>query len=123
MSYYCHITPGRLRIKTPTIKQNPAEIEKIRELLGSFPEIDAVSINSLIGSVTINYSGSQRNCESILKVLEEKGYYKSSQAENKEHLFETVVSRAGLTLGRLILGAAVEKALEGSMLSFLALLV
>jgi hypothetical protein len=123
MSYYCHITPGRLRIKTPIIKQNPAEIEKIRQLLHSFPGIDAVSINGLTGSVTINHSGCEANCESILKMLEEKGYYQSSQTEENEYPIETVVSRVGTTLGRVILGAAVEKVLEGSMLSFLALLV
>ena len=123
MSYYCHITPGRLRIKTPIIKQNPAESEKVRQLLDSFPGIDAVAINSLTGSITINYSGSQTDCKSILKVLEEKGYYKIGQTQEKEHPLEAVVSRVGPTLGRMILGAAVEKVFEGSMFSFLALLV
>jgi len=123
MSYYCHITPGRLRIKTPIIRQNPAEIEKVRQLLHSFPGIDSFSINDLTGSVTINYSSSQTDCKSILEVLEEKGYYKVARTEEKEDPIETVVSRVGPTLGRVILGAAVEKVFEGSMLSFLALLV
>jgi copper chaperone CopZ len=123
MSYYCHITPGRLRIKTPIIKQNPIEIERVRELLHSLPGVDAVSINALTGSVTINHSGSQTDAGSILNVLEKNGYYKISQTMEQEHPIETVVSKVGTTVGRAILGAAVEKVFEGSMLSLLALLV
>ena len=123
MSYYCHITPGRLRIKTPIIKQNPVEIEKVRRLLQSLPGIDAFSVNGLTGSITINYSCIETDYQSILKILEENGYYKISQTQEIEHPIETVVSKVGTTLGKAILGAAVEKAFEGSMLSFLALLV
>ena len=123
MSYYCHITPGRLRVKTPIIKQNPVEIEKVRGLLQSVSGVDAVSINALTGSITINHSGCATDSESILNMLEEKGYYKTSPTEELEHPIETVVSRVGTTVGKAILGAVVEKAFEGSMLSLLAFLV
>ena len=123
MGYYCHITPGRLRIKTPIIKQNPAEIEKVRGLLLSVSGVDAVSINVLTGSITINHSGNASDPESILNILEEKGYYKTSATDEQEHPIETVVSRVGTTVGKAIVGAVVEKAFEGSMLSLLAFLV
>ena len=123
MSYYCHITPGRLRIKTPIIKQNPVEIEKVRGLLESVSGVDAVSINALTGSITINHSGCASDSESILNMLEEKGYYRTSPTEELEHPIETVVSRVGTTVGKAIVGAVVEKAFEGSMLSLLAFLV
>ncbi len=123
MSYYCHSTPGRLRIKTPIIKQNPVEIEKVRGMLQSLSGIDAVSINALTGSVTINYSGGATDSESILSVLEQEGYYRISQEEEQEHPIETAVSKVGTTVGMALVGAFVEKAFEGSMLSFLAFLV
>jgi copper chaperone CopZ len=123
MSYYCHITPGRLRIKTPIIKQNPVEIEKVRGLLQSVSGVDAVSINALTGSITINHSGCATDSESILNMLKDKGYYKTSPEEEPEHPIETVVSRVGTTVGKAIVGAVVEKAFEGSMLSLLAFLV
>jgi len=123
MSYYCHITPGRVRIKTPVIKQNRLEAQRICELLHSLSGIEAVSINDLTGSVTINYRDRETDCESILKILEEQGYYRNSETENMEFPIETIVSKVGTTIGKAILGVAVEKALEGSMLSFLALLV
>jgi copper chaperone CopZ len=78
MSYYCHSTPGRLRIKTPIVKQNPVEVEKVRGMLESLSGVDAVSINALTGSITINYSDCETDSESILSILEEKGYYRIS---------------------------------------------
>jgi copper chaperone CopZ len=123
MSYYCHSTPGRLRIKTPVIKQNPVKIEKVRGTLRALPGVDAVSINSLTGSITINYSGGATDSESILSILKEKGYYRTSSIEEQERPFEIVASKVGTTVGKAIVGALVEKAFEGSMLSFLALLI
>jgi len=123
MSYYCHSTPGRLRIKTPIIKQNPVEIEKVRGMLQALSGVDAVSINALTGSITINYSGSATDSESILSILKEKGYYRISPIEEQEHPVEDAVSKVGTAMGKAIVGAFVEKAFEGSMLSFLALLI
>jgi copper chaperone CopZ len=123
MSYYCHSTPGRLRIKTPIIKQNPVEIEKVRGTLRALSGVNAVSINALTGSITINYSGGATDSESILSILKEKGYYRISPIEEQEHPIENAVAKVGTTVGKAIVGAFVEKAFEGSMLSFLALLI
>jgi copper chaperone CopZ len=123
MSYYCHSTPGRLRIKTPIIKQNPVEIEKVSAMLEALSGVDAVSINALTGSITINYSGWATDSESILSILKEKGYYRISPTEEQEHPIETAVSKVGTAMGKAIVGAFVEKAFEGSMLSFLGLLI
>lgn len=123
MSYYHHSTPGRLRIKTPIIKQNPVEIEKVRGMLQALSGVDAVSINALTGSITINYSDCATDSESILSILQEKGYYRISPIEEQEHPIGDVVSKVGTTVGKAIVGAFVEKVFEGSMLSLLALLI
>jgi hypothetical protein len=49
-------TPGRLRIKTPIIKRNPAEIDKVGRLLQSLPAVDSFDIKAVTGSITINYT-------------------------------------------------------------------
>jgi hypothetical protein len=61
--------------------------------------------------------------ESILKLLEEKGYYRILPLEEQEHPMEAAVSKVGETVGKALVGAFVQQAFEGSMLSFLALLV
>ncbi len=121
MSCYCHITPGRLRIKTPIIRQNAGESERVRELLRALPGVQTVSVNGVTGSVTVHHDGSAADSESILSVLKENGYYRTSQ--EPDHSMESITSRIGATLGRVLLGAVVEKAFEGSLLSFLAFLV
>jgi copper chaperone CopZ len=123
MSYYCHSTPGRLRIKTPVIWRNPAEIAKAHRLLQSLPGVDAFDINPVTGSITINYTDWETGPEPILDALREKGYFKAPQNEEPDNRVETVVSKAGTAVGKAILGACVEKVFESSMLSFLALLV
>lgn len=126
MSCYCHITPGRLRVKTPIIRQNAGEAEKVRRMLQSTPGVENVCVNALTGSITVYHCGSETDSESILSVLKENGCYKVSEEHDApagdRHL-ESLVSRIGATVGKVILGAVVEKALEGSMLSFLAFLV
>jgi hypothetical protein len=122
MSCYCHSTPGRLRIKTPLIKRNPAEVDRARRLLQSLREIDAFDINPVTGSITITYADPVTDPESILNILREKGYFKVFQKE-EQHPIEAAVSKAGTTLGKVLVGAFVEKAFEGSMLSLLAFLV
>ncbi len=89
MSYYCHSTPGRLRIKTPVIKRNPVEIEKVRRLLQPLPEVGAFDINALTGSITINYTDSATDPESILNILRENGYFKVSPIKEEERPIET----------------------------------
>lgn len=123
MSYYCHSTPGRLRIKTPVIKRNPVEIEKVRRLLQPLPEVGAFDINALTGSITINYTDSATDPESILNILRENGYFKVSPIKEEERPIETAVSKVGITVGKAIVGAFIEKAFEGSMFSLLAFLV
>jgi copper chaperone CopZ len=121
MSCYCHITPGRLRVKTPIIRQNAAEAEKVRAMLQSVPGVRTVSVNAMTGSITVLHCGSAVDSESILSLLKKDGYFTVS--EERDHHMESLVSRVGATIGKVILGAVVEKAFEGSMLSFLAFLV
>jgi hypothetical protein len=58
-----------------------------------------------------------------LKILEKKGYYRISPLEEQEYPMQTAVSKVGETVGKALVGAFVQQAFEGSMLSFLALLV
>ena len=124
MSCCCHITPGRLRVKTPLIRQDALEAEKVRGVLGSIPGVQTVDVNDLTGSVTVRHSGSAADSESILGVLEKHGYFKApEEPEHHDRHVESLASRVGATVGKVILGAVVEKVFEGSMLSFLAYLV
>ncbi len=119
MPHYSRETPNQ----DTDNQAEPCENRASAQIARIFSGVETVSINALTGSIIINYSDCTTSAESILDILREKGYYHISQEEQPERAIETVVSRVGTTVGKFILGAAVEKAFEGSMLSLLAFLV
>jgi Heavy metal associated domain 2 len=54
--YVSHSIPGRIRIRVPDAKHNPALLEKLRESIVSAPGVKAVDCNPLTGSLLIRYS-------------------------------------------------------------------
>lgn len=55
-AYISHHIPGRVRIKVPDAKRNPALLEKMREVILSAPGVKTVDCNPLTGSLLIHYS-------------------------------------------------------------------
>ncbi len=123
MSFYCHNTPGRLRIKTPIIKQNMAEIDKIRNLLLSISEIESFTINPVTGSIVIKYDACEGDSEAILNVLKREGYYRVPQIKEDARVMEEAVTKVGKAVGKALVGVFVEKAFEGTMFSYLSLIL
>jgi hypothetical protein len=54
-AHVAHRSRGRLRIRVPSAKGNPAALEAIRKSLASMSGVNDVVVNESIGSVTINY--------------------------------------------------------------------
>lgn len=123
MSYYCHNTPGRLRVKTPIIKRNPVAIRQVGDILDSVSGINSFSINDLTGSIIIKYNPSAVDSKSILNTLGEKGYYAPEKAEENNLLSDETLSKAGQLIGKALIGACVEKAFEGSVLAYLSIIL
>jgi hypothetical protein len=123
MSYYCHNTPGRLRIKTPIIKRNPVEIRKVGNILDSVSGINSFSINDLTGSIIIKYNPNAIDSESILNMLGEKGYFHPDRIAENNAFSEETISKAGRVIGKALVGACVEMAFEGSVLAYLSVIL
>jgi hypothetical protein len=123
MNYYCHNTPGRLRIKTPIVKHNPVEIKKVGNILDSVSGINSFSINDLTGSIIIKYNPSTVDSKSILNVLGEKGYFHPDKVEENNLFSDETISKAGWVIGKALVGACVEMAFEGSVLAYLSVIL
>jgi hypothetical protein len=54
-AHVAHHSPGRLRIRVPSAKGNPAALEAIRASLASVTGVKDVQVNETIGSLTVNY--------------------------------------------------------------------
>jgi hypothetical protein len=54
-AHVAHHSRGRLRIRVPSAKGDPAALESIRQSLASVKGVQTVDVNESIGSVTVNY--------------------------------------------------------------------
>lgn len=50
-----HFLPGRIRLKMPTLRGNPAEAEALAHALRTLPGFKSMEISTLTGSVLIRY--------------------------------------------------------------------
>lgn len=97
MSYYYHNVPGRMRIKCPTLKNNPSADNHIQNLLSTIPGINKTEINPVTGSLLIKYSPESIAERDILSVLQNNGYFEPSRATHInpyiDNLSREVISR------------------------------
>ncbi len=119
MSCYLHHVPGRIRIKTPTIKGCPEtalELEKkVRAIYGVR---DAIA-NTLTGSLLVNYDPDVIEARAILEVVAQELRLDMSLAEGHDRYMEEALSKTGEKFGKAVLGIALGWVFEGSPLGLL----
>lgn len=121
--YYIHDIPGRLRIKTPVIKNNPDCIYQIRRLFEEIEGIKRISENMVTGSIIFYYDPHKIGQKQILEILKVNEIFDETRAITNDQYIQTAVSKGSHAVGRAVLGWVVSKALEGAGLSFLAVLI
>jgi len=123
MSYYIHNVPGRLRIKTPLIKKNQSIAEDVQNLLRPIIGISSTSFNLITGSIVINYDPKVITSKEIVSTLNYAGYFDLSKAVTNDEYIKTAAASMGQVVVKTLFGTFIESALEGSALSFIAILV
>lgn len=56
-----HQVPGRIRMKVPAAKGNPAQLEEIKQAFSLIPGIEQVDVNPDTGSITLRYDPDQHD--------------------------------------------------------------
>jgi hypothetical protein len=123
MNYYIHNVPGRLRIKIPVIRHNPANGLAVQALLMPLEGVERIQLSGLTGSVVINYDPQVIDPQALIDLLARNGYFDESKVISPEAHIQAAASKAGVKIGRAVFGWAVGKALEGSGFSLLAVLI
>lgn len=123
MNYYVHDVPGRLRIKTPMVKRSRSSARDVEGLIKQLRGINSIIVNFTTGSVVVLYDREIINSNLILNTLENEGLFDSSKAGSCDQYINEAASKAGQVLGKILFGAFVEKAFEGSALSYLAVFI
>jgi copper chaperone CopZ len=123
MSYYLHNIPGRLRVKTPQVKGNEARAEEVRRMLLTIEGVADVCINTVTGSILVQYDSGRVNHRELLEALREGDLFDPSKAVTNDQYIYGASLKAGSILKKAIVGTLVDKALEGSAFSLLAALI
>lgn len=123
MQSYYHCVPGRMRVKIPALKFQPAHGEEVKSSLEGIDGIKAVTFTPLTGSVVVLFDQDRIGPEKISGHLKDVGLFDPSLVISSDEHIQDAVSRAGLRIGKVAVGWALGKALEANGLSLLAALI
>jgi copper chaperone CopZ len=123
MSYYMHNVQGRLRIKSPVIKNNKNVADELKKSLSTLYGVATVDINLTTGSLLVNYNHKVIKHDAVVDILQRKGYFDPSKALTNDEYLHKAASKAGTVIGRSIFSTFTGMALERTPLSFLAILI
>lgn len=123
MKFYIHDIPGRLRIKTPFLKNNPnAEID-IRKALSTLEGIGVVETNLITGSILIHYNTKKLQKQDIVRVLTNKGYFDPSKAVTNDEYIKSTVEKTGKFVVKSFVGSVIDSSLQETPLKFITALI
>ncbi len=123
MSYYVHQVPGRLRIKSPSIKNNQTEAVVVENLLKEMEGIKSTSVSTLTGSVVVNYDSRMVTDQEIISRLTDIGHFNPAKAKTHDEYIQGAISTAGEIVWKAFFGSFVDVALAGTPISFVSVLM
>jgi hypothetical protein len=123
MQCYVHNVPGRLRLRNPAFKNSAVHYEVQKALVDMGHGIGTADFNTTTGSLLINYDPRELNHKDILGTLERAGFHHPEKTVTNDQLIHQATSRAFHVITRAVSGAFIETGLQGTGLSFLAILL
>ena len=94
MEYYIHYVPGRIRIETPVICENPQRAEVFQKFVKGIEGITAVETHTVTGSAVLHFDEKRINCEQVIGILEKYGYFCLAKAATSDQYIEKATEKA-----------------------------
>jgi len=88
MDYYYHYVPGRIRIQTPFIHNNPQNTATFDNAIKSLKGITSVETDTVTGSALIRFDENKIKQEQIVSFLEKQCYFIMSKAKSSDEIKE-----------------------------------
>jgi hypothetical protein len=123
MGFYVHHTPGRLRVKIPTLQHKPYRCNTLRNHFATWEGIQDIQIRPLTGSLTVQYDPDLISPERILDLLKAQYGFDENLSIDNDEIIRNSATRATQAVGRALFGWGVGRALEANGLSLLASLI
>ncbi len=120
MTTYLHHTPGRLRIRSPMLKRNPAAAADAARLVGSQEGVLSCTVNTVTGSMLILYEQAGIESDSLSQLLVEHGYMEwPATVSGANQLLEEALSSAGEFVIKAMAMAVLEQVARRSALALM----
>ncbi len=123
MQHYIHHVPGRVRMKNPQFKNNPALLREVQNCFQGTEGISGIETNDLTGSVVIRYNPDVLPERHMVEMLHECTFIDHSRAVNLDHHMKNAFNQAGKYVGKVGLSLFMDRALSGTGLSFITALL
>ncbi|HYZ84188.1 MAG TPA: hypothetical protein VE621_07280 [Bryobacteraceae bacterium] len=124
---YIHHIPGRLRVRCAPIRGRAELAPYLKASLEALPGIASVEVNSLTGSVKVQYRQGHTTADAILEWLKQQGLTASDAkvpAKTERELeLPSLPPGYGSALARKLASVALEKAIERSVVLLVASLL
>jgi hypothetical protein len=85
--------------------------------------IGTADFNTTTGSLLINYNPAEIHHQDILNALATNGFYHPDKTVTNDQVVHQATSKAFSVVAKAVSGAFIETALQGTGLSFLAILI
>lgn len=132
MTHYVHHIPGRMRIKSPSLKRNNGRASQVKSLLDSVHGVLSHEVNPVTGSILVHYDRDLVCAHNIMSSLTEAGHVHAEAASRLAPPASpgTAAVVSGRTLynatgavGKAVVGVVVEKIVERSAFALVGALL
>jgi hypothetical protein len=123
MDYYIHHIKGRIRLKTPVLKNNIDNKQIILNLFESLYGIIGISVNTLTGSVVIHYEPDIFTREDIIGMLKAYRFLDDFHIISNDNRMERFIESIRKEIRKTLFALALETVLEPIGLSFVCVLL
>jgi hypothetical protein len=119
MAYYFHEVPGRLRIKIPSLRRNAQLAQDLQDLINDLSGIKTITVNTVTGSMIVHHDPEVVTSNAILNYLAREKYIDVAGAISSQQSVEPALARVSQAASKVLLGLALDRALQGSPLAIL----
>ena len=91
MPYYMADTPGRLRIESPVLKNNPQRCATFQEFVKGIGGVTSVDMKPELGSATIHYAPKVLDHTKLIGLIEKTGNFDHFQAKKPDDYLEKAI--------------------------------
>jgi len=97
--------------------------QDLHALMDDLSGVETISVNIVTGSIVVHYDPEVINSNAILTFLIREKYIAPADAVSSQQSDEPALARVSKAVSKVLLGLALDRALQGSPLSILTVLI